>query len=113
MPLVKISISNTEQLDKQKIMKEISIIAGEETGKGEEKLMVCISESSFFMRGSPADCAFVDIRGIGKIEKSINAAISRRISAVLISNTGIPAENIYLNFTDMPRDNWGHAEGVY
>ena len=113
MPLVKISISNITKINTSEIMNEISRIVGEESGKGESSLMVSISESEFIMRGVESQCAFVDIRGIGKIEREINAAISMRISQVLIEKASIPAENIYLNFTDIPRENWGHSKGVY
>ncbi len=113
MPLVKITISNLGSIDTAKILKETSRIAGEETGKGESKLMVLITEGIFMMRGMSAVCAFVDMRGIGKVEKLINEKISKRVSQLLTAEANIPPENIYLNFTDMPRENWGHSEGVF
>lgn len=113
MPLVKITISNKDLLDTAKILREISKIVGEESGKGEGSLMVCISDGTFMMRAEEADSAFIDFRGIGKINKEINSAISLRISELLKNEANIPAENIYLNFIDMPRENWGHSKGVY
>ncbi len=112
MPFIKIMLSAAANINKQQIMKEISRITGEETGKGESKVMVAITESDFIMRGEEAECAFIDIRGIGKIERDINDEISRKASAVITEFTSIPAENIYLNFTDFSRDNWGNRNGV-
>lgn len=113
MPMVKISLSSITKINTTEIMNEISCIVGEESGKGESSLMVSISESEFIMRGVESNCAFVDIRGIGKIEKKSNAAISIRISEVLIQKASIPAQNIYLNFSDILPENWGHSKGVY
>ncbi len=112
MPFIKIMLSDTANIDKQQIMKEISRIAGEETGKGETKIMVAITDADFLMRGEAADCAFIDVRGIGKIEREINDKISSKAAAVITALTKIPADNIYLNFTDFSRDNWGNRNGV-
>ncbi len=113
MPLIKLTISNIDKINCQELMKEVSKIAGEESGKGEDSIMVIISEGKFLMRREETDCAFVDFRGIGKIEKEVNAAISIRISQTISDHTNILSKNIYLNFTDIPRENWGHSEGVY
>ena len=113
MPFINLTISNADKIDTCKIMQEISNIAGEESGKSESKIMVCVNSAEFIMNTNPAECAFVDFRGIGKIERGINDAISRRISQVIHNLANIPLQNIYLNFTDIPGENWGTAKGVH
>lgn len=113
MPYINITLSNPDKADTTRLMQEISRIAGEESGKGESRIMVTITAGEFIMNSEPADCAFVDFRGIGKIEREINAAISRQTSSKITELTGIPPQNIYLNFTDIPGENWGNANGVH
>ena len=113
MPFINITITNPEKIDKIKIMQEISKIAGEESGKGEGRIMVAVTAGEFILNTAPAESAFIDFRGIGKIEKDINAAISKRVSAIIQDMAHIPPQNIYLNFTDIPGENWGTAQGVH
>ena len=108
MPLIKIEIpTDLQEEQKNKILTQASKIVSKNTGKPEQYIMVTISKADFAMAGAPASAAFVDVRGIGGINAENNGGISKDICALLESELGITPENIYLNFTDVPGQNWG------
>ena len=59
------------------------------------------------MSGKAGDAAFVDVRGIGSLGGETPRKLSQKIGAVLTESLGIPANRIYLNFTDVAASRWG------
>ena len=69
--------------------------------------MVTLAKADFAMAGAPTQAAFIDVRGIGGINSENNGGISRDICELLQTELGIEPANVYLNFTDVPGQNWG------
>lgn len=112
MPMIKLTVTDPAQ-NQSEVLAEASRIVAAVTGKPESYVMAFIEQGSFLMAGKPCAGAFVEVRGIGKIEREINAEISRQICAMLQQKQGIAPQNIYLNFTDVPGSNWGNANGTF
>lgn len=108
MPLIKIEVPEVPpEHEKNRILTEASAIVSKNTGKPEQYIMVTLAKADFAMAGDTAHAAFVDVRGIGGINAETNAGISKDICALLQTELDIPPANIYLNFTDVPGQNWG------
>lgn len=112
MPLIKLTVSDPARNQAQVLAKASRIVAVA-TGKPESYVMALVEQGAFLMGGKECAGAFVEVRGIGRIEKTINERISREICAMLAHLQGISPENIYLNFMDIPGTNWGTANGTF
>ena len=69
--------------------------------------MVVINPVAILMSGKPGPAAFVDLRSIGGLSDDVNRQLSQKIGSLLKETLGVPAERIYLNFSDVPAGNWG------
>ena len=109
MPLIKIEVTTEPAAAKKNsIMTQASAIVAKNTGKPEQYVMVTMSRADFLLAGKPAEAAFVDVRGIGGINRKNNSGITKDICELLNFELGISPENVYLTFTDVPGQNWGH-----
>ena len=109
MPLIKIEIP-VEASDalKEEILTEASLIVSKNTGKPEQYVMVTLSQADFAMAGEPTPAAFVDVRGIGGINAENNGGLTKDICRLLQTTLNIAPEKVYITFTDVPAQNWGH-----
>jgi len=108
MPLLKLETTVALNEEKRKsLLSDLSRVMTETTGKPEQYVMVTASQSSILMSGKPGDAAFVDIRGIGGLTGGVNRQLSEKICRLLNQSLGVPANRIYLNFTDVEGANWG------
>lgn len=108
MPLLKLETTVTLAEDKRaSLLPALSRVVAETTGKPEQYVMVTVSQVSMLMAGKPGDAAFVDIRGIGELDAKVNSELSQKICQALEQSLGIAPARIYLNFTDVPAQNWG------
>ena len=108
MPLLKLQTSVLLPEDEQDtLIRALSKLLAEATGKPERYVMVLLEEGRACMAGKMAPAAFADVRGIGGLTPEVNADISARLAALLREKLDIPAENVYLNFTDVAAENWG------
>jgi phenylpyruvate tautomerase PptA (4-oxalocrotonate tautomerase family) len=57
--------------------------------------------------GKTGPGAFVDVRGIGGLNPETNVRLSKEICRILNQQMAIPADRVYLNFTDVPATHWG------
>jgi phenylpyruvate tautomerase len=114
MPLIKIEIS-VEASDalRAEILTEASLIVSKNTGKPEQYVMVTLSKADFAMAGEPTQAAFVDVRGIGGINAENNSGISKDICGLLQTTLSISPEKVYITFTDVPAQNWGHNGATF
>jgi phenylpyruvate tautomerase PptA (4-oxalocrotonate tautomerase family) len=108
MPLLKLETTVALNEEKQKsLLSGLSRTVAETTGKPEQYVMITASHSSILMSGKPGDAAFVDVRGIGGLTGSVNRQLTEKICRLLNQSLGVPANRIYLNFTDVEGGNWG------
>lgn len=108
MPLLKLetTVAVTEE-KRASLLTALSRIVAETTGKPEQYVMVTLNQVSILMAGKPGDAAFVDIRGIGGLDSKVNSQLSQKICQLLKESIGVAPARIYLNFTEVPAQNWG------
>lgn len=107
MPLVKLSLSDAlDDNAKADLLKRLSHIVVESTGKPEQYVMVLLETGSILMAGQPGNAAFADVRGIGLGEQGI-ALLSKKICDLLNETLHVPTTRTYLNFTNVPASHWG------
>lgn len=108
MPLIKMQTTNQISTDKQNdVMKKLSDIVSECTGKPASYVMVTIEQTPIMLAEKSGDAALFDIRGIGGLNQNVNAALTNSLCEYCSANLNIPKERVYATFTDVPRSNWG------
>ena len=108
MPLLKLETTVPLPEDKGKtLLAALSKAVAGAIGKPEQYVMVAASHSAILMSGKAGDAAFVDIRGIGGLNRETNRKLSQQICKLLKDSLGIAPDRVYLNFTDVDAGNWG------
>jgi phenylpyruvate tautomerase PptA (4-oxalocrotonate tautomerase family) len=108
MPLLKLETTVALSEDKRKaLLGSLSKAAAGTIGKPEQYVMVSIGQAAMLMSGKAGEAAFVDIRSIGGLSDDVNRKLSQQVCKLLADSLGVPAERVYLNFTDVEAGNWG------
>ena len=114
MPYLNCKLS-VEMSDKQRaaLLPLLSKALSEPSGKAERYCMVSIDQAAMCLAGVVGPTAFVDIRGIGGLTAAANKKISEAVCSVLKNELSIPPDRVYLNFTDIAGENWGHNSTTF
>jgi phenylpyruvate tautomerase len=108
MPLLKIQATEHVAGPQQaKLVAAASRLLAEATGKPEKYVMVTLDPAVILMAGQPGPAAFLDVRGIGGLTPEVNRRVSQQLCQLLKDALGVPAERVYITFTDVPATNWG------
>ena len=108
MPLLKLETTVALSEDKRKgLLASLSKTVAGTIGKPEQYVMVTITQAAMSMSGKAGDAAFADIRSIGGLSSEVNRKLSQQVCQLLTDSLGIPADRVYLNFTDLKAGNWG------
>jgi len=108
MPLISLKTSIKLQENKlEALLADMSKIVAESTGKPEQYVMAIVETADFMLGGYLSMAAFADVRGIGGVNREVNGKISERLCALLENRLEISPERVYINFTDIPAENWG------
>lgn len=108
MPLLRLETSApVPEAKKDALLKACSALVASVTGKPESYVMVTLLPCSGSIGGNPGAMAYLDIRGIGGLDKGTNGRLAKELAALLNKELGLASENIYLTFTDVPAANWG------
>jgi phenylpyruvate tautomerase PptA (4-oxalocrotonate tautomerase family) len=108
MPLLKLETTVALPDDKRKaLLASLSKTVAGTIGKPEQYVMVSMGQAAMAMSGKPGDAAFVDIRSIGGLTDDVNRKLSRQVCKLLNEALGLPADRVYLNFSDVEAGNWG------
>ena len=115
MPLIKMLVTvPVPEARRAALVKSASEILCGATGKPEKYAMAMLEQGiAACMAGKPAAAAFVDVRSIGSLNKDVNAKISRQICDLLQKELKIDPLNVFLNFTDVPAQNWGWSGATF
>ena len=114
MPFIRITLSDVILEDKKKeILDSVSQIISEALSKPKQYIMVSLETSSIMMSGRMGQAAFIDLRSIGKINSKTNTQISKQICELLNKELDIPADRIFLNFSDIAGVNWGWNSSTF
>ena len=98
---------------RERILKAVSSLLAETTGKPEAYVMVTFEAIAGLMAGKPGPVAFADVRGIGGLTKAVNGKICAKLSDLLESELSVPAARLYVTFTDVPASSWGWNRGTF
>ncbi len=115
MPFVR--VETTERIperDKARLGAELSRRCAEIIGKPEAYMMVSVhDEVSMLFAGKAGPSAFVDVRSIGGLSPAVNRALSASLCEIVGDVAHVPAERVYLNFTDVAASSWGHDRATF
>ncbi|MFP4680893.1 MAG: phenylpyruvate tautomerase MIF-related protein [Chitinispirillaceae bacterium] len=108
MPLLTLSTSvEIDEGGKENLLGQLSTAVAESLNKPEKFVMVTIEERAILMSGSTAPAAFASLSSIGGINGEANKAFSEKLCSLLKDRLGIEQERVYINFSDVERENWG------
>ena len=114
MPLLKIQTNQLIEADRQKtlINRASQELAGI-LGKPERYVMVSIEHNpAMLFGGSDAPLAYLELKSIG-LPESKTADFSRALANLLNDELALPADRIYIEFSDAPRAMWGWNGGTF
>ena len=114
MPFLRIQTSKTlPETDASTLATRASALVAEQLGKPERYVMTSVeSNTSMTFAGTDEPLAFLELKSIG-LPESITADVSEALCQLVTSETGIPADRIYIEFTDAPRKMWGWNNGTF
>ena len=108
MPLLKIHTTvNVSDDKKGKLLTDASRIVAETTGKPEKYVMVVLEAGDILMGGAAGAAAFLDVRGIGGLNKTVNGKLTKSLCELLRRELAIDPARVYATFTDVAAQNWG------
>ena len=110
MPLVQIQAA---QEIPQKVLSGLSKIAAEFIGKPETYVMVSATKADLIMGGAEHDAAFVEVKSIGGLRHDVCEKLSAAICDLLEADLQIPADRVYLNFTEVLASQWGFNGALF
>jgi phenylpyruvate tautomerase PptA (4-oxalocrotonate tautomerase family) len=108
MPLLKVQL--TEELSSEKKVSmhtRLCEIVSDVFSKPAPYIMVIIEKSDISMAGKCGKTSFIELRSIGGITEKNTAAFTEMVTHYISNETGIPAERIFINFSDIPGSLWG------
>lgn len=109
MPLVKVETSAAcDAAAKEKVVKALSRICAEETGKPERYVAVVLENDAMISFGGElCPGAWVEVKGIGGLGGKVNQKLSQAICSLLEKELKISPSNVYINFTNVAASDWG------
>jgi phenylpyruvate tautomerase len=108
MPFLKIQTNQTlaDAAAKSLAAKASARVAGL-LGKPEAYVMVTVeTNAAMQFAGSDEPLAYLELKSIG-LPETITASASRALCDLVAEETGVPANRIYIEFSDAPRQMWG------
>ena len=102
MPYINISTSSNVE-HKKKLLEEMAILISSLTDKSKRFVMAKLDDNCEMYFDDKDPCCFIEIKSIGALDPS---EMSNRISDFLYEKIGIPIDNIYIYFVDVPSSMW-------
>jgi len=102
MPYISISTSVIVE-DKKKLLEDISILVSSLTNKSKRYVMTKLDDNSVMYFDDQTPICFLEIRSIGSLKPS---EMAKPISNLIHEKMGIPVDNIYISFEDVPSTKW-------
>lgn len=99
---------------KNNLLKGLSEIITEKTGKPEKYCMISVVNSAINMSGNLIEPAvYCDIKAIGGFNATSCREMSEAVTAFLNEECGISSDRIYITFTDVMPSRWGWNGGLF
>ena len=114
MPMLRLQTSPPVPEPKvNELVTSLSTLVSEVTHKPEKYVMIVIESASILMSGKPGPAALADVRGIGGLNASVNRDLTQRLCKMLESLLGIPADRVYVTFTELQPSHWGWNSSTF
>ena len=102
MPYINVSTS-AKVNDKDKLLKEISILISSLTNKPRKFVMAKIDDNCQMHFDDDAPSCFLEIKSIGSLNPS---EMTKPLSNFVYEKMGVPIDRIYISFEDVPASLW-------
>jgi len=102
MPYVSVSTSVKVE-DKKKVLEDISVLVSSLTNKSKRFVMTRLEDNSEMYFEGESPCCFLHIKSIGSLNPS---EMAKPITDFVYEKMGIPKDNIYISFEDVPASMW-------
>jgi phenylpyruvate tautomerase PptA (4-oxalocrotonate tautomerase family) len=109
MPLIEVDTSCElpSEEEKRALVKALSRLTAEGIGKPEQYLMACVRDNvAMSMSAEAGPCALVTVKSIGGLSQAVNQGLAERITQTLHDELGVPADRVYLTFTELAPTHW-------
>ena len=99
-----INVTTSVKIDnKEKLLKEISILISCLTNKSKRFVMAKIDDNCLMYFDDETPSCFLEIKSIGSLNPS---EMAKPISDFVYEKMGIPIDRIYISFQDVPASFW-------
>ncbi len=114
MPYLRILTNRSiEEADRQQTIASASKLVAEKLGKAERYVMVGFAPPEpMVFAGSDAPCAYLELKSIG-LPPDHTAELSESLCDLMEQSIAVPAERIYIEFTDAQRSMWGWNRATF
>ncbi len=108
MPLLRIQTNHPfDPAAQQALITQASQAVADMLGKPERYVMVSLEQNpAMLFAGSGAPLAYLELKSIG-LPRNKTADLSRRLTTLLGNAAGLPADRVYIEFSDAAHDLWG------
>ena len=103
MPFINITTSAKID-DKNKLLKEISILISSLTNKSKKFVMAKLEDEAKLFFDDGNSCCFLEIKSIGSLNPR---EMATPLCSFVHEKIGIPIDKIYICFEDVPAEMWG------
>ena len=112
MPVLKVQ-TNIQYEDKKTFMKEATALLSEMLNKPEKFIMIHFNSSEDMMfAGNTAGLVYAELKSIG-LPRGKTHDFSARLSGFFSKKLSVPADRVYIEFFDAPRDMFGWNGGTF
>ena len=115
MPLIQVFTSATlDPAAGDKLLRELSSTLAKHFDKPEQWVMTSLVPGlAMTFGGAPGPTCFATVKNIGKLTPAKTATLSADLCARLSLGLDVPANRIYLEFTDAVGYLWGYDGGTF
>ena len=107
MPWIHVETSvDLTQEKKNYLLAELSKATASVIGKPELYVMAGLERSDMMMSGTPAPCAWVEIKSIGGLTPAVVGKLAAQITGLLEKHLQVARDRVYMNFADVPAKAW-------
>ena len=114
MPLLSISTNQVVEADQcGQVLRKASSLVAEALGKPESYVMVLLNENkNMLFAGTDEPLAYLELKSLGLPEKD-TGRLSDQLCELMNSELGVPAERVYIEFSNPERHMWGWNGGTF
>jgi phenylpyruvate tautomerase len=115
MPLIQVFTSATpNEAARDPLLRDLSRMLAKHFEKPEQWVMTCLSPGlAMTFGGAPGPTCFAAVKNVGKLTPAKTAKLSADLCARLSLGLDVPANRIYLEFTDAVGYLWGYDGGTF